>query len=160
MKTHLKFEEAKGEKIRFLEQNQNMVLATSVNNRVTARTVSYASEGLTVIFFTFSTLKKLAQIKANQKVALCIDNVSIEGTAKIVGSPLKEKNQRLVEIYKKKLPGTFERWFARIPKSLVFVTVKPTLMVSWVTRGNESLLEYLDLKGKKAYLTIPWQKQD
>lgn len=160
MRIELKFDEVKEEKIRFLEQNESIVLATSLNNRVTARTVSYASEGLTIIFFTFATLKKLAQIKANRKVALCIDNMSIEGIARIVGSPQKERNQRFVEIYKKKLPGTFERWFSLIPESIVFVTVTPTLIVSWVTKDDKHFLEYLDLKGKRAYLTIPWEKQE
>jgi|SRR5271157_844797 len=160
MKTELKFDKVKEEKVKFLEQNRKIVLATSLNNRVTARTVAYASEGLTIIFFTLTNLKKLAQIKANAKVALCINNVSIEGLAEIVGSPQEEESKRLMEIYKKKFPVVSKWWFTRTPELLVFVKVKPTLIVSWVEKDNAPFLEYLDLQNERAYLTIPWENQE
>ena len=159
MKTELKFEDVKGEKIRFLEQNDSIVLATSLNNRVTARNVSYASEGLTIIFGAWTHTKKIAQIRANAKVALCRDNVSIEGIAEMVESPQDEENKRLVEIYKKKLPSVFERYFAHFPGT-VFVKVTPTLIVSWVSKDNQRFLEYLDLENKRAYLATPEEKQE
>jgi uncharacterized protein YdaL len=90
----LNFDKVKEEKIRFLEQNNTIVFATSLKNRVTAKTVCYASEGLTIIFFTGANL---TQIKANPKLALCLKNVSIEGTAKIVGianQPLEAGNNQ------------------------------------------------------------------
>ena len=159
MKTELKFDEVKEEKIRFLEQNDRIVLATSLNNRVTVRTVNYASEGLTIIFGSWTHLKKIAQIRANAKVALCRDNVSIEGIAEMVGSPQDEENKRFVGIYKKKLPGLFESWFAHF-SGTVFVKVTPTLIVSFVSKDNKPFLEYLDLENKRAYLTRPEEKQE
>lgn len=159
MKTELNFDEVKGEKVRFLEQNKHIVLATSLENRVTTRTVRYASEGLTIIFFTLMHSKKVAQIKANPKVALCLNNVNIEGMAKIVSQQEKE-GKRLAEIIKKKFPSYLEWWLARTPKLVVFVKVIPTLIVSWVTRDDEPFMEYLDLQSKKAFLTIPWEEQE
>ena len=70
MKTELKFDEVKEEKAKLLEKNEYAVLASSLSDRVTARTVTYVSEGLTIIFYTLTSLKKFAQIKANSKVAL------------------------------------------------------------------------------------------
>jgi hypothetical protein len=52
------------------------------------------------------------------------------------------------------------RAFARTPDLIVFVKVTPTLMVSWVNKDNEPFMEYLDLQNKRAYLTIPWEKQE
>jgi general stress protein 26 len=157
MKTELKFDEIKEEKVRFLEQNNRIVLATSQKNRVTARTVLYASEGLTTIFYTLTSLRKFAQIKANSKVALCLNNISIEGTAEMVGNQQEEEYKRLVEIYKKKVPA-FEWWSAHYPELSVFVKVTPTLIKSYVYKDKKPALECLDLHNRRAYITIEWEK--
>lgn len=166
MKTELKFDEVKEEKIKLLEQYDRIVLATSLNNRVTARTVSYASEGLTIIFASWTHLKKIAQIRANAKVALCLDKagacaVNIERIAEIVGSPQNEENKRLIEIYKKKLPAVFDFYFAHFPEEkYVFVKVTPSLIVTWVTKDDNGFLEHLDLENKRAYLRTYFEKQE
>jgi general stress protein 26 len=166
MKTELKFDEVKEEKVKFLEQNKYIVLATSLGSRVTARYVQYASEGLTIIFFTLANLKKVAQIKANPKVALCVSdlthyfrNASIEGTAEIV-SLQEEEGKRLAEIMKKKWPGYFEWWYAYSPELIVFVKVTPTFIGSYVYKDGKPLLEYLDLQNKTAYQTLIEEKQE
>ena len=160
MKTELEFDEVKEEKVRFLEQNEHVVLATSLNNRVTARTVTYISEGLTIIFYTLTSLKKFAQIKANPKVALCLDNASIEGIAEILGNPRKEENKRLLEIFKKKFGEDWFDWFdSNYPELSVFVKVTPTLIKSYVHKDNTPALEYLDLHNKRAYITTEWEKE-
>ena len=160
MKTELEFDEVKEEKVRFLGQNEFAVLATSLNNRVTARTVTYISEGLTIIFYTLTSCKKFAQIKANLKVALCLDNASIEGIAEILGNPHKEENKRLLEIFKKKFGEDWFDWFdSNYPELSVFVKVTPTLIKSYVHKDNTPALEYLDLHNKRAYITTEWEKE-
>ena len=163
MKTELKFDEVKEEKVRLLEKNEYAVLATSLNNRVTARTVTYVSEGLTIIFYTLTSLKKFAQIEANSKVALCLDNASIEGIAEILGSPHKEENKRLLEIFKKKFGEDWFDWFdSNYPELSVFVKVTPTLIESYIQKDNTHAphaLEYLDLQNKRAYITTEWEKE-
>jgi nitroimidazol reductase NimA-like FMN-containing flavoprotein (pyridoxamine 5'-phosphate oxidase superfamily) len=159
MKTELEFDQVKADKVRFLEENEDIVLATSLNNRVTARAVRYASEGLTIIFFTVTNLKKIAQIRANPKVALCLKNASIEGKAEII-SQQEEEGKRLAEIIKKKFPNYLEWWHARTAELIVFVKVTPTLVVSYVFKDGKSLLEYLDLQNKTAYQTPIWEEQE
>jgi len=159
MKTDLKFDEVKEEKVRFLEQNEYAVLATSQNNRVTARTVTYVSEGLTIIFYTLTSTKKFAQIKANSKVALCLNNVSIEGTAEIVGNQQDEEYKRLLEIFKKKFEW-FDWFDSNYPELSVFIKVTPTLIESYMEKENTPALEYLDLHNNRAYITIQWEKQE
>ena len=161
MKTELKFEEVKEEKVRFLGQNEFAVLATSLNNRVTARTVTIVSEGLTIIFYTLTSLKKFTQIKANSKVALCVDNASIEGTAEIVGNQQEEEYKRLSEIWKKKFDW-FDWFDSNYPELSVFVKVTPTLIESYIQKDNTHAphaLEYLDLQNKRAYITTEWEKE-
>jgi len=159
MKTELKFDEVKAEKVRLLEQNKDIVLATSQGSRVTARTVRYVSEGLTIIFFTLTNLKKVAQIKANPKVALCLNNASIEGKAEII-SQRGEEGKRIAEIIKKKCPNYFEWWHSRTAELLVFVKVTPTLIGSYVYKDDKPFLEYLDLQNKTAYQALIWEKQE
>jgi len=160
MKTELRFDELKEEKTRLLEENKIIVLATSLNNRVTARAVRYASEGLTIIFATLTNLKKVAQIKANPKVALCLNNASIEGTAETF-SQQEEEGKNLAEIIKKKHPGYLEWWYARTPpEQVVIVKVTPSLIISYVTKCETPFMEYLDLQNKKAYQTTIWEKQE
>ena len=161
MKTELKFDEVKEEKVRFLGQNEFAVLATSLNNRVTARTVTIVSEGLTIIFYTLTSLKKFTQIKANSKVALCVDNASIEGTAEIVGNQQEEEYKRLSEIWKKKFDW-FDWFDSNYPELSVFVKVTPTLIESYIQKDNTHAphaLEYLDLQNKRAYITTEWEKE-
>jgi general stress protein 26 len=159
MKKELDFDQVKAEKVRLLEENENIVLATSLNNRVTARVVRYASEGLTIIFFTLTNLNKVAQIRANPKVALCLKNASIEGNSVLV-SQQEEEGKRLAEIIKKKFPNYLEWWHARTAELIVFVKVTPTLVISYVYKDGKPLLEYLDLQNKTAYQSIIWEKQE
>ena len=158
MKAELKFDEVKEEKVRFLEKTEEIVLATFSDKRVTARTISYVSEGLTIIFYTLTSFKKFAQIKANPKVALCLRKLSIEGIAEILGNPRKEENKRLLEIFKKKFDW-FDWWLVHYPEESVFVKVTPTLIKSFVSKDDTWVLEYLDLPNKRAYITTEWEKE-
>ena len=53
LKMELDFEKVREEKIRFLDSHHVIVLATSFDDRVTARTVTYASKGLEVYFMSW-----------------------------------------------------------------------------------------------------------
>jgi general stress protein 26 len=153
LKRELDFEKVREEKVRFLDSHHVIVLATSFDNRVTARTVTYASKGLDIYFMSWGHHKKCVQIRGNPKVALCRDNMTIEGLAIILGNPLDEKNKEYAETYTKKLPHDF-KGFAHQP-GMVLVKVTPTFVVSWVRIENRFFLEHLDLENKRAYLKKP-----
>ena len=153
LKRELDFEKVREEKVRFLDSHHVIVLATSFDNRVTARTVTYASKGLDIYFMSWGHHKKCVQIRGNPKVALCRDNMTMEGLEEILGNPLDEKNKEYAEIYRNKFPRDFAG-FARIP-GMVLVKVTPTFIVSWVRIENRFFLEHLDLENKRAYLKKP-----
>lgn len=67
------------------------MLATSRDERVTARTVSHATKGLYFYILSWDHHEKILQIKENLNVALARDNISIEGVAEILGKPLDGK---------------------------------------------------------------------
>ena len=146
----LDFEKARDEKIKFLADHRLMVLATSYNNRVTARTVSYASDVLDIYFMSWEHHTKCVQIKENPLIASCIDNVQIEGKARILGNPMDKKNEAYANIYRTKLPDVFKN-FAYQP-GMVMVKVTPTFMVTWVKENNLRYLEHLNLVSKVSYV--------
>ena len=87
-----------------------MVLATSHNDRVIARNVLIASKGLDLYFFTWKHSRKCKQIEKNPRIALCKDDVQIEGLAEILGALLDEKNKEYTEILRNKFPDSVKRW--------------------------------------------------
>jgi general stress protein 26 len=149
----LDFEKLREEKIKFLESHHTIILATSHDGKVTARTVTYATEGLDFYFMSWDHHEKILQIKENSNVALARDNISIKGVAEILGKPLDEKSKKGAEATKKKHPKEFEI-YRRIP-GMIMVRVTPKYIKSWVRIDNKFFIEHLDLKNKVANLEKP-----
>lgn len=141
------------EKINFLKGHHTIVLATSKDDLVTARTVSYATEGLDFYILSWDHHEKVMQIKKNPNVALARDNISIKGVAQILGNPLDEKSRIGAEIITKKRPKEFEI-FSHIP-GMTMMKVTPRYIKSWVRVDNKLRIEHLDLESKRAYLQKP-----
>jgi len=55
------FDKLSNEVISTLEKETSIVLATSLNNKVTARTMSHVNDGLTIYFQTGNTSEKFNQ---------------------------------------------------------------------------------------------------
>ena len=149
----LDFEKLREEKIKFLESHHTIIVATSYDNKVTARTVTYATEGLDFYFMSWDHHEKILQIRENPNVALARDNISIKGVAEILGKSLNEKSKKGAEVTKKKHPKEFEI-FCRIP-GMIMAKVTPTYIKSWVRIDNKFFIEHLDLENKIAYLEKP-----
>ena len=149
----LDFEKLREEKIKSLESHHTIILATSHDSKVTARTVTYATEGLDFYFMSWDHHEKILQIKENPNVALARDNISIKGVAEILGKPLDGRSKKGAEVTKKKHPKEFEI-FCRIP-GMIMVKVTPTYIKSWVRIDGKFFIEHLDLENKAAYLEKP-----
>ena len=63
-----------------------MVLATSSNDIVTARSVSIFIHNEKIYFQTGNNMEKMIQIKKNRNIALCCDNYQLQGKAKNLGN--------------------------------------------------------------------------
>jgi len=154
----LDYASVRHEKIKFLGDHMLAVLATSADNRVTARTVDYASKGLDIYFLSWEHHTKCAQIKANPNVALCIDNVQIEGLAKVLGNPLDTKNSKAADIYRSKLPCIFGDFASR--PGMVIVKVVPHLIITYAKNGSRRYWECLDLMKNTAYIAEEFRRAD
>lgn len=138
------------EKVKFLDSHNHMSLATSSNDLVTVRTLTYVNDGLNIYFITNQHSKKYAQINANPKVSACIDNVQIMGKAEVLGKPLDEKNKEYADIYRRKLPEIFFK-YSSIPV-MVLMRMKPNLFETWVRTPSRQYYEHLDINEKKAFV--------
>lgn len=148
----LDFQEKKAEVLRFLASKDHavMALATSHNDRVMARNVLIASHELDLYFFTWGRSRKCVQIRDNSSVALCKEDVQIEGEAEILGDLLDEKNQEYADILRRKLPDSVRKWEDR--PGMVVVRIRPTLITTaGGTIDGEIYLDYLDLRSQIAY---------
>ncbi|MDC7124155.1 MAG: pyridoxamine 5'-phosphate oxidase family protein [Spirochaetales bacterium] len=125
----LNFDELKREIELMLEKTKTMVLATSENNKVTARSICIINDGLDIYFQTDKNFEKCQQIKANRKVALCIDNFQLEGTAFEIGSPLEPYNSYFQKNFQEKHNGSFKT-YSHLKNETAF-KVEPTKITLW-----------------------------
>lgn len=142
------YDALKGEVTDYLNANNVVVLATSADNRVTARSMSYVNKGLTVYCQTDRRFLKVEQMRVNPKVALCAHNIQIEGLATIGKQPLDPSNSEFAELYSERVPQAFER-FAHW-KSFVVVQVEPTLVTVWKNVNGKPCRDFLKVQEQTA----------
>lgn len=86
---------------------QRGILATCVDNYVTARRQRFVADGLSLYCWTYRT-RKYEQILKNPQVAAVIGFVQVEGKAVIRGHPLDKNNEHVIEVLKETQPGFYE----------------------------------------------------
>lgn len=72
-----------------LGESKLMVLATSYKDYPTARMMSCIMYDGKIAFQTSRAFVKYKQMQANPQVALCVDNLQIEGRAHFAGHPYR-----------------------------------------------------------------------
>ena len=130
-------------------KNNDIVLATAYDRRVTARTITFANDGTILYFMSWEHNKKVNQIKQNSKVALCLKNLQIEGIADILGHPKEERNGEYLNLYSKKLSKRFAETFSNV-KEMVLVRIKPIIVIRFKQIDNRFHLQTLNLNEEKA----------
>lgn len=108
----LDYESLCNELICKLDSEKIVVLATSADNKVTARAMSPVNDGLKIMLQTGKNSEKAIQMSINPIVALSFSNVQIEAVASPLGHPLDKRNARFVELYRQKFPNYFEAYTA------------------------------------------------
>lgn len=106
----LNYEMLKNEIIESLEKNTSWILSTSYKDNVTSRSMSIINKGLDIFFQTNKCYIKHEQMKKNSNIALCCNNISIEGVVEEIGSWRDEENKEIMELYKSKHLSSFERY--------------------------------------------------
>lgn len=125
---------------------KKMVLATCKNDRVTARTMSVVLLNEVFYFQTDKIFIKYEQIAFNPFVALCIDNIQIEGVATAIGHPLFDDNDAFATAFQRSYKGSFDAYSHL--KNEVVVEVRPKKITLW---------EYENGKPYRVFFDIPRQ---
>lgn len=129
-----------------------MVLATSSENIVTARNMSCIIINKKIYFQTDKTFMKFKQILKNSNVALCVDNIQIEGIAKIKAHPFSEENKEFIETFKEKYNSSYKT-YSHLDNEVV-VEITPTLITLWKYENEQPFRDFLDIRKNKALREI------
>ena len=137
------YNRVKKEIFEILSKNKHIVLATSYKDVVTARTISYVFIDEKILFQTLSSYIKTQQIEKNSNVALCIDNLQIEGKAKVIGNPLEKNNEIFLNKYKKNHKSAYEKY--SMLKDEVVIEVVIEKISRWFYKNNKGYKESINL---------------
>ncbi len=130
----------------FLKTKHAIVLATAEGDRVTARTVTFASRGVEIYFLSLAENTKCRQIEANPNVALCRDHVQIEGTAEILGPVGSDKCSKVAELFRTKYADAYERHIDH--PAMVAIRVRPTRIRFFYMEEDRFLVDQLDVASR------------
>jgi uncharacterized pyridoxamine 5'-phosphate oxidase family protein len=124
-----------------------MALATSSQNQPTVRLVNCIIYKNKIVFQTGTDLIKYKQISENNNVALCIDNIQIEGIANIVGKTKDKKNQEIMEIYKKYYKSSYET-YSHCEKEML-IEVSPQKIIKWDYENSKPYRIFIEINNKQ-----------
>ncbi len=125
--------------------HKKMVLSTALHDIVTSRMMSLVVLNKNLYFQTDRTFRKYAQLKGNKNVALCIDNIQIEGQCMELGIPAQ--NREFSDAYREYFPGAYDR-YTLLENERLFA-VKPTVIERWIYVEGIPYLEIFDILNEK-----------
>ncbi len=124
-----------------LGKGRKMVLSTSENDKVSSRMMSVVQIGGELYFQTDRTMKKYDQMMKNNNVALCIDNIQIEGKCTEAGHPLD--NAVFCDIYKECFKGSYDA-YSMLSNERLFI-VKPLYIERWIYADGVPYIETFNI---------------
>ncbi len=131
-----------------LGNSKVMVLATSFEDRVTARNMSCVIMNYKIYFQTDIEFLKAQQMIKNQNVALCVDNIQMEGIAKIIGN--SGTAPEFCEVYQRYFRTSYDTYTHL--RNEVIIEVEPTIITLWkYADGHKPYRDFLDCMHNKAY---------
>ena len=130
-------------------KGRQMVLSTSENNRVSSRMMSVVQIDGIFYFQTDITLNKYHQIVSNHNVALCIDNIQIEGTCEEIGHPLQFAP--FCDIFQECFKVSFDA-YSSLKNERVFL-IKPIYIERWIYEDGIPYIETFNVKEQEYKLS-------
>lgn len=128
-----------------LGKGRKMVLSTSENDRVSSRMMSVVQSDGRFYFQTDKELRKYHQLSANRNVALCIDNIQIEGICSELGHPLE--NSAFCSIFQECFKGSYDAYSAL--KNERLFAVEPLYIERWLYKEGGPYIEIFDIKEQR-----------
>ena len=139
------YERKLSELFRTIGKVRKMVLSTSFDNRVTSRMMSFVIFDNKFYCQTDKTFLKYQQIKSNPNVALCIDNIQVEGIAKNIGKPLE--NKKFINLFKQYYKTSYEIY--SFLENEILLEIEPTFIGVWTYKDFIPVREFYNLETKE-----------
>ncbi len=144
------FNRIRSEILTLLADNKDMVLATSLDNRVSARIVSFVNDDFTIYFFSWEHNKKIIQLRGNKNVAFNLRKLQIEGEAEVLGRANSEKFKAIGDLFRAKFSSKWYDSFSSV-KEMVLVKVIPLRIVKFESAHRRFHIQNIDLTNSKVY---------
>ena len=119
-----------------------MVLSTSKNNHVTSRMMSIIHIDEAFYFQTDKNFRKYEQLKSNPNVALCIENIQIEGICEEIGHPTEYP--AFCERYQKHFANSYRRYTPLENERLFKIT--PQFIERWLYLEGIPFMETFNIE--------------
>jgi general stress protein 26 len=145
----LSFDDLKSEVMIHLDKRHLMVLATSADDHVTARMMSVVHRDLHLYFQTDANFQKTQQIKKNPNVALCCDNLQIEGVAAILGCWDTVTDPGILALYRQMHENSYQN-YGRLDHATV-IEIKITRVTLWKYEDGYALRDFLLIPEQQAF---------
>lgn len=131
---------------------KSMVLSTSLHDKVTSRMMSVVQKDGVFYFQTDKTFRKYEQLTHNANVALCIDNIQIEGICEELGHP--KEHHDFCEAFAERFQNSYKH-YSGLPNERLF-RVTPTRIERWLYEGDNALVEVMDVENE-TYTLSPYE---
>lgn len=135
-----------------LGESKNMVLSTSAGDKVTSRMMSVIIFDGCFYFQSDINFRKCSQILKNPNVALCADNISVEGICTEIGKP--NVNADFIRLFKQHYNWSYNK-YSSVKNERLF-KIEPTYIQKWIYENLEPYIESFDfvnkLYSKKLYI--------
>jgi uncharacterized pyridoxamine 5'-phosphate oxidase family protein len=128
-------------------ESKIMALATSGQNHPTVRLMSCIICQNKIFFQTGTDLIKYKQICENNNVALCVDNIQIEGVANILGRTNDKQHSEIMEVYKKHYKNSYETYSHNETEVLMEVVLKK--IIKWDYEDGKPYRIFIDISDKQ-----------
>ncbi len=130
-------------------KGKTMVLSSCENNKVSSRMMSIVCINGKFYFQTDMSFRKYRELIHNPYVALCIDNIQIEGVCKEIGHPMA--NAQFCSEYEKNFNISFKMY--SFLKSERLFEVSPTFVERWLYIDGVPFIETFDVENLVYKLT-------
>lgn len=130
-------------------KGKTMVLSTAENNKVSSRMMSIVCFDGLFYFQTDKTFKKYNQLISNPQIALCTENIQIEGVCKEIGHPVD--NAVFCKVYKELFTGSFNK-YSFLKNERLFV-IKPIYVERWKYIDGVPFIEIFNVENEEYKLT-------
>jgi general stress protein 26 len=157
MNTSLNFEALYDTCLTVLNENSLIYLATADNDRVRSRVVDYANNGLHIGFITWCNTEKKEDITHHPQVSLSVNNLQIEGIAKVIGPPQLSEHKTFMELYRARNPNPYHNFIAM--NDVALIMVESTLAIVMTYKEGYLYLDHLDIIKHRAFRKqlSPWK---